>query len=265
MSEGVKQPVPGGTAGGGAAGNAAGLCLPFGAPPTTVPRLFCFPSAGASAAAYAPWRTLVPQDVTVCPVQPPGRAERFREAPYDRCGPLVAHLASALSEQFTGTYALYGHSMGALVAFELAREIRRTGATPPVHLFVSGRAAPQLPDVRRPLRDLPAEELIGEVAGMGGTPEAVLRERELMELLLPLLRADLSVNETYRYGPQPPLDIPLTVFGGHRDPRADRTELPAWEDLTRGPFRTRMFPGGHFFINDWSQEILKMMVMPLRG
>ncbi|MER7055096.1 MULTISPECIES: alpha/beta fold hydrolase [unclassified Streptomyces] len=261
MSEDVKQAMPGVTAD----GSLAGLCLPFGEPPPAAPRLFCFPSAGASAAAFAPWRSLVGEGVRVCPVQPPGRAERFREAPYDRCDQLVGHLAAALSEQFTGTYALYGHSMGALVAFELAREIRRMDAGPPVHLFVSGRAAPQLPDTRRPLRDLPADELIGEVAGMGGTPEAVLREKDLMALLLPLLRADLGVNETYQYRPEPLLDVPLTVFGGQEDPRADRTELLAWESLTRARFRSHMFPGGHFFINDRPQELLETMVMPLRG
>lgn len=261
MSEDIRKPLPGATA----AEHTARLWLPFGEPSPSSPRLFCFPSAGASAAAFAAWRTLVPDGVTVCPVQPPGRAERFRETPYDRCAPLVDDLATALRDQFTGTYALYGHSMGALVAFELARRIRELGVQSPVHLFVSGRAAPHLPDVRRPLRDLPADTLIGEVAGMGGTPEAVLREKDLMALLLPLLRADLAVNETYEYRTEPPLGIPLTVFGGQRDPRADRAELLAWESLTSVRFQARMFPGGHFFINDRANELLEMMVVPLVG
>ncbi|MFD8626376.1 thioesterase II family protein [Streptomyces hygroscopicus] len=247
------------------AGHPARAWLPFGEPPVSRPRLFCFPSAGSSAAAFAPWRALVPAGVTVCPVQPPGRAERFRERPYDRCAPLVEDLVSALREQFSGTYALYGHSLGALVVFELARRLRRLGARPPAHLFVSGRAAPQLPDVRRPLRDLPPDELIGAVADIGGTPADVLRDKGLMATLLPLLRADFSVNETYEYRGESPLGVPVPVIGGQRDPRADRAELLAWEDLTTERFQLRVFPGGHFFIHDQAKELLTMMALSLAG
>ncbi|MEI5103008.1 alpha/beta fold hydrolase [Streptomyces sp. PmtG] len=242
----------------------AGAWLPFGEPSLSRPRLYCFPSAGASAASFAPWRRFAPGGVTVCPVQPPGRAERFREPPYDRSDALVDDLAHALKDQFTGVYALYGHSLGALVAFELARRLRRAGAPPPVHVFASGRAAPHLPDVRRPLRDLPADELIRAVAGMGGTPEEVLRASDVMDLLLPLLRADLTVNETYAYRDEPPLGSPLTVFGGRRDPRADEAEILAWESLTTGAFQARMFPGGHFFINERAEEMMEVMTRPLR-
>ncbi|WP_172381387.1 thioesterase II family protein [Streptomyces sp. MNP-20] len=261
MSEHVKESTPGTRA----APRPARTWLPFGAPPLSGPRLYCFPSAGASAASFAPWRRFAPGGVTVCPVQPPGRAERFREPPYDRSDALVDDLAHALRDQFTGTYALYGHSLGALVAFELARRLRRAGATPPVHLFVSGRAAPHLPDVRRPLRDLPADDLIRAVAGLGGTPEEVLRASDVMELLLPLLRADLTVNETYAYRDEPPLDVPLTVFGGRRDPRADEAEILAWESLTSAAFQVRTFPGGHFFINERAEELMEVMTRLLRA
>ncbi|MEV6164511.1 alpha/beta fold hydrolase [Streptomyces sp. NPDC052052] len=249
----------------GAAEGTARPWLPFGEPCLSAPRLYCFPSAGSSAAGFAPWRRLAPPGVLVCPVQPPGRAERFRETPYDRCDTLVDELATALRGQFTGTYALYGHSLGALVAFELARHLRSTGAPPPVHLFVSGRPAPHLPSFRRTLYALPAADLIGEVARMGGTPEEILRTDDVMELLLPLLRADLAVNETYEYREQPPLGIPLTVFGGKRDPRADEAEILAWERLTSARFQARMFPGGHFFINDRTEELMEIMARSLLG
>ncbi|MEE1803258.1 thioesterase II family protein [Streptomyces sp. NPDC101062] len=237
--------------------------LPFGEAPPSGPRLFCFPNAGAGAASFATWRGLAPAGMTVCPVQPPGRAERFRETPYDRLDTLLDGLTEALRTQFTGVYALYGHSVGALVAFELARRLRRAGARPPVHLFVSGRAAPQLPDGRKQLRDLPTGELLDEVAAMGGTPPEVLREESLMAALLPLLRADFAVNETYAYREEPPLDLPLTVFGGRDDPRAREAELLAWESLTTADFDIRLFPGGHFFINDAANVLLQRMAKSL--
>lgn len=237
--------------------------LPFGEPPAARPRLYCLPNAGAGAASFAPWRRLADPGVTLCPVQPPGRAERFREAPHTSVDTLVDALADALHEQFTGRYALYGHSVGALVVFELVRRLRRTGLPLPVHLFVSGRAAPQLPDTRATLRDLPTDELIDELARMGGTPPEVLRERSLMDSLLPLLRADFAVNETYAYRPEPPLDLPLTVFGGHADPRADEPELAAWREQTSGPFALRMFPGGHFFLHDHANVLIQEIARPL--
>jgi len=239
--------------------------LPFGAPPTTAPRLFCFPNAGAGAARFAGWRRLAAQGVAVCPVQPPGRAERFREPAYDRLEPLVDDLLAALDGQFTGMYALFGHSVGALVAYELARRLCEFEARPPAHLYISARPAPQLPDTRRPLRDLPAAELFGEIRRIGGTPDEVLRDPELTAYLLPLLRADFAVNETYRYQRELPLDIPLTVFGGERDPRADEAELLAWRSRTTNRFDIRVYPGGHFYLDDRPEELVDVMTRPLLG
>ncbi|MBB5936680.1 thioesterase II family protein [Streptomyces zagrosensis] len=233
--------------------------LPFEAAPAARPRLYCFPNAGAGAASFAQWRALAVPGTAVCPVQPPGRAERFREKPHASLDALLDELTDALRGQFTGTYALYGHSLGALVAFELTRRLRREGEQLPVHLFVSGRAAPQLPDTRRALRDLPTAQLIGELARMGGTPDEVLREESLMSSLLPLIRADFAINETYTYREEQPLNIPLTAFGGQQDPRAEEAELAAWSLQTSAHFDLRMFPGGHFFINDNAGTLVKEM------
>ncbi|MFE2678901.1 thioesterase II family protein, partial [Streptomyces hygroscopicus] len=142
----------------------------------------------------------------------------------------------------------------------------------PPHGFSGGGAPPPPPDVRRPLRDLPPDELIGAVADIGGTPADVLRDKDLMATLLPLLRADFSVNETYEYRGEAPLGVGRG--GGCRcgggsprppppDPRADRAELLAWEDLTTERFQLRVFPGGHFFIHDQAKELLTMMALPL--
>jgi len=232
--------------------------LPYGSVPSGRPRLFCIPNAGGAASTFAPWRGLATAGVEVCPIQLPGRAERFAEAPHERATVLVDALLAAIGHEFTGRYVLFGHSMGAALAYELARRFAVTG-TPPVHLVVSGRSAPHLADVCRPLRDLPLDELIAELRTIGGTPEAILRERELMDRLQVLLRADFSVNETYRCPAGEPLDVPLTVLGGDSDPRAPVASLHAWEALTTGAFDVRVYPGGHFFLQDRPAELVRLM------
>ncbi|HEV2779518.1 MAG TPA: alpha/beta fold hydrolase [Actinophytocola sp.] len=233
--------------------------LPFGTPNPAAPRLFCFPHAGASAAAFGGWQRLAGDGIAVCPVQPPGRAERYREPAYRDVGAFVDDLLGDLGPQFTGRYALFGHSMGALVAFELALRLRADGAVPPAHLFVSGRPAPHLPETRTQLRDLPVDRLVHELRRIGGTPDMVLGDPELLEAFLPLLRADFSVNETYRYRPTGPLPFPLTAFGGERDPRADEPEVRAWAAHTGARFGCRIFPGGHFFTETHAAELVGIM------
>jgi surfactin synthase thioesterase subunit len=233
--------------------------LPMGTPAPEAPRLFCFPHAGASAATFATWQRLAGQGIAVCPIQPPGRAERYREPAFRDVGAFVDDLVGELESQFTGRYALFGHSMGALVVFELTRRLRAIGATPPVHVFVSGRPAPQLPESRTPLRDLPVNRFVQELKRIGGTPDVLLRDPELLEAFLPLLRADFSVNETYRYRLEEPLGIPLTAFGGERDPRADVAEIREWAVQTSARFEHRIFPGGHFFTEQFAGELVQTM------
>ena len=148
--------------------------------------------------------------------------------------------------------------MGAIIAFELARALRRTAGPSPAHLFVSGRRAPQESEPDPPVHTLPDAAFVAEIRRRyDGIPDAILQDRELMQLFLPTLRADLELIETYVYEPdqpdQPdrpegPLDCPLAVFGGQQDPRTSVASLDAWRSQTRGPFTLRMFPGGHFFV-----------------
>jgi medium-chain acyl-[acyl-carrier-protein] hydrolase len=233
--------------------------LPLGEPALARPRLFCFPHAGASAAAFGGWQRLAGERIAVCPVQPPGRAERYREPAYRDVGAFVDDLVTELGHQFVGHYALFGHSMGALVAFELACRLRAISAPAPVHLFVSGRTAPQLAETRTRLRDLPVDRLIHELRRMGGTPDMLLRDRELLEAFLPLLRADFSVNESYRYRAQDPLAIPLTAFGGRSDPRAEEWEIREWAAQTSERFQCRMFSGGHFYTEEHAADVVGIM------
>ncbi|WP_437654253.1 thioesterase II family protein [Sorangium sp. So ce1182] len=227
-------------------------------------RLFCFPYAGGGASAYSTWWRELPAHTELCAIRLPGREARMSEPPFDRLTPLVQALATAIEGWLTKPFAFYGHSLGSLVSFELARELRRRGAPLPRHLFVSGRRAPHLP-VAAPLHGLSDAAFLAWLRRMGGTPEEVLREPELLALFLPVLRADVAVNEVEPFVPGPPLDCPISAFGGLDDERASRADIEAWRELTRGPFRVEMFPGGHFFVRSAREPLLRSVSALLDG
>ena len=213
------------------------------------------PYAGAGPAIFRAWATSLPQDVTLVPVQLPGHGGRFREPALTRLLPMVSALAEVFPEDPRVPFVLYGHSMGALVAFELARELRRRRRTLPRRLVLSGRRAPQVPDPESALHPLPDDELVREVrARFGGIPDEVASEPELMALLLPVLRADLEVVETYPHEAEPPLECPISVFAGAQDSRANGERIDGWRAHTTAAFRSETLPGGHFFAFEDSRE-----------
>jgi medium-chain acyl-[acyl-carrier-protein] hydrolase len=165
-----------------------------------------------------------------------------------RVPPLVAALAEGLRQYLGKPFAFFGHSMGAVLGFELARLLRDQGLPQPVRLFVSAHRAPQLPDARPPLHDLPEPELVQALRRLKGTPEEILRHAELLELMLPLLRADFAVAETYTYVAAAPLRCPISAFGGDADAEVGCDQLAAWSAQTQDGFRLRMLPGDHFFL-----------------
>lgn len=211
-------------------------------------RLFFFPFAGGGAAAYRPFCAALPGDIEPWLIHLPGREQRMREQPFSRASTLVAALADAIEAPLDAPFAFFGHSMGARLAFELARERRRRKKPGPSHLLVSGRRAPHTREPVPPLHSLPEAELITVIRRMGGTPDAVLREPELLALLLPGIRADLAVNEVEPFVPAPPLSCPIAAFGGVDDERATTIELDAWREHTTGAFTRELLPGGHFFL-----------------
>lgn len=220
-------------------------------------RLVCVPYAGGAASVFRGWAAGLPAEVEVRAVQLPGREDRFREPRFTRMEPVIKGLAGALGSSPSVPYALFGHSLGALVAFELARELSRRGAPGPAHLFVSAHVAPHLHHTVAPLHRLPDPEFLDELSRRyQGIPDVVRRDAELMDLFLPLLRADWEILGTYVYAEGPPLCCPITAFGGREDREVDREALGAWDRQTTGPFRLEMVPGGHLFLRGDAQPQL---------
>jgi surfactin synthase thioesterase subunit len=227
-------------------------------------RLFCFPYAGGGALLFRDWHAALPASVEVYPVQLPGRGNRLRERPFTDLSGLVEAAASELLPHFDKPFAFFGHSMGAMISFELTRLLRRINGPLPCHLFVSGSRAPQLPDPNPPSYHLPEPEFLKRLQEMNGTPAAVFDNPELRQLLLPLVRADFSICQTYVYSEEPPLDIPLTAYGGLYDKDVSIDFLELWQRQTKGPFMIRMLPGDHFFLNTASQHFLQVLSQDLK-
>jgi len=228
-------------------------------------RLFCFPYAGSGASIFRTWPDALPADVEVCPVQFPGRGTRLMETPFTQLTPLVQALTQALVPLMDKPFAFFGHSLGALVSFELARQLRRQAGVQPVHMFVSADRAPQIPQRNSPIHALPEEEFLDELRRLNGIPGKVWQELDLMQFMLPVLRADFAVYETYAYSTEAPFNCPFSIFGGLQDRRVSRGELEAWRDQTSGSFSLRMFPGDHFFLNATQPLLLQVMSEELRG
>jgi surfactin synthase thioesterase subunit len=204
-------------------------------------RMFCFPFAGGSAAFYYEWGPLFGPSTEVVPVQLPGRG-RLADLPHAQD---IRPLASAVADAIATTdlpVVLFGHSMGAIIAFEVACLL------PDVHhLVVTGRPAPHIPRPTTPVSSLSRTELVAVLRDYGATPEEVLADAELLDLVLPTIRADFTMIESYRYSPSPPLSCALTAIGGLTDPGVSPDDIRAWSRYTTGPFTTHFLPGGHFF------------------
>lgn len=229
---------------------------PYQARPAAELRLFCFPYAGGNASAFWGWSAAFSRDVEVCPVQLPGRATRPFETAFQSLHELVPVLADQLDGLFDRPFAFYGHSMGALLAFELAHELRARGRTQPMALFPAAHLAPAIPH-RFGIAERTDLELIAYVKRMSDQPE-LLDHPELLRLLLPTLRSDLSVCDSYAYQRRPKLDCAVTVFGGIADSIA-RVDLEAWQAETTGPFAVEMLPGRHFFLNTARDALLQSL------
>jgi medium-chain acyl-[acyl-carrier-protein] hydrolase len=214
-------------------------------------RLFCFPYAGGSGSIFRAWQDAFPATVDVCPVQLPGRGRRIREPLMKRVDAVVSALRQELRPYMDRPFAFFGHSMGATIAFELARSLRNDLGPQPLRLFLAARRAPDVP-AKEEERDylLPAPALVARLRELNGTPQAILDDPEALELLLPLVRADFEIVQTYEYRPQLPLRVAIDAFAGSEDSKTPPEEMEAWKAQTTGEFSLSIIPGGHFFLHD---------------
>lgn len=226
-------------------------------------RLVCLPHAGGSAGFYLPVARALSPRVEVLAVQYPGRQDRRQEPAFTDLEVLAERIAEALGPWTDRPYALFGHSMGAIIGFEAARRLQAAGRGP-VELFVSGRRAPLLDrgGDRQPVAD---DEVIADVRSLNGTGGELLDDEEMLRMILPALRADYGAVRDYRYRPGPALECPVTAFTGDRDPKAHVAEVRAWQQHTRSGFELNVLPGGHFFLVDGQAEVLVTIEERLAG
>jgi surfactin synthase thioesterase subunit len=228
--------------------------------------LICLlPYAGGSASSYWSWANLFPADVAVSAAQLPGRQDRWQEAPYTDFGTLVSDLADEITDAAAGNpYVLVGHSLGAAIGYEVAREMRARRASAPALLVVSAAAAPYVTIDSVTADRLSDRELIEETRAWGQLPAQVLDCDELLELVLPTLRADIALADSYRYVPSAPLSCPVSVFGGRQDPFVPEAALKSWTDLTSNRAVVRVYDGDHFYLWGREREVASAILSDLR-
>lgn len=221
--------------------------------------LFCLPCAGASATVYLRWRRLVPGWITIEPVELPGRGSRMREPFQEDCRTLTADLCDRVMSVSSGQYALFGHSMGALLAYGIVRGLLARKVVPPLALLVAGCEAPVCQDSERYAGMQDHDALMSDLRELGGTPEAVFDEPELLAMTLDLLRADYRICGSFRYERLLRLPVPVHAFGGRAD-SIDASELYAWQRETSRSFTLDWFEGGHFFLRQSEERFLSVLI-----
>jgi surfactin synthase thioesterase subunit len=219
-------------------------------------RLYCFPYAGGSAQVFRNWQRHFLPEISLSLAHLPGRGARISEPSFKQLKPLVDELATAIVADMAPAFAFWGHSMGGLISFELARELRRRGQRGPLALFISGRSAPHVVEPDTPAFNLPDDEFIAELRRLKGTPEEVLANAELKDFFLPVIRADFELVETYIYHDEPPLACPIYAYGGLQDTTVPAKNLREWQKQTLRPCKLRMFRGDHFFIHTCPADVI---------
>jgi surfactin synthase thioesterase subunit len=227
-------------------------------------RLVCLPHAGGSASFFFPYATALRPTIDVLAVQYPGRQDRWLDPLIDNIAELADAVTVALGPWLDRPFALFGHSMGASLAFEVANRLIARGC-PPTRVFVSGRRAPSRHRDGEMIHQMNDDEIVAELAEMSGTDPSVLHDDELLEMVLPGVRNDFHAAETYRYAGTPPLTCPITALTGDADPRVDVADVDAWREHTVGAFDLRVFAGGHFYLVDHQAQVLALLSRPMTG
>ncbi|MGS0897524.1 thioesterase II family protein [Burkholderia stagnalis] len=222
-------------------------------------RLYCFSYAGGSATIYQPWRASLDAGIDLCAIQLPARGMRLAE-PAERDLPaLVRRLSDVIAAQDTGPFAFFGHSLGALLAFELTRHLQRSGLPLPAKLIVSGCSSPQLRDPVEALDEHDDDKLRDRLTRYNGTPTEVLQHDELMRLMAPAIRADFALVANYAYESGSPLDVPITAFAGRADDQTSPDKIDGWQRETQAAFAQYWFEGDHFFIRPQMENVIRQL------
>ena len=227
-------------------------------------QLYCFPYGGVGASVFKKWTKYLDPDIELIGIQMPGRETKIKEPPFLQMKPLVKALANCMPRKPRLPYAFYGHSLGALIAFELTVELQMAGYQGPNHLIVSGCRAPHIHNQRKPINQLPDDQFIEAIRKLGGTPEEVLQNEILMEVFLPILRSDFTLFENYVYEEKLPLEIPILAFSGIEDQEVGKDDLLAWKTYTKKEFKPKFFPGNHFFLENQYQQLIASF-LPVLG
>ncbi len=228
-------------------------------------RLFCFPFAGGSGSAYCRWFRSAPAGLHINAIEYPGHGARMAEDPVPSMPRLVTEIADRIEPLAAGRYAFFGHSMGGVVAHEVALELRARSGRLPAHLFVSGVGAPGGPVDHRSLADLSDADVLAELRSLGGTPPELLEHPELAAQAIRVLRADSAALAAHRPRPGAPLDVPITAFGGRSDDLVPAAALRGWARQTSRGCRIRFFPGDHFFLFPAAPQLLGAIAAALEG
>jgi surfactin synthase thioesterase subunit len=228
-------------------------------------RLFCVPFAGGGASAFNAWSNALPDSVEIQAVQLPGRESRHREPALADLREAAKLIVGALESYLDRRYAFFGYSMGALIAFEVICELRRRGAPLPAQLFVGAMRAPALPAMLPALAQLPVDAFLTRVRHYYEPPAVTWENLDLLELVLPVLRADMALCESYVYRSEPPFDFPIQAFAGLRDRSVPIHAVQAWRAQTTGDFAVELFDGGHFFLNASLARMHAVMISRLNA
>jgi len=242
-----------------------GAVVRFPGQSTARTRLFCFPYAGAGGAAFADWPPYLSDVVELIALTLPGREARFGEGPLESVAAAVQDIGQSIVGLLERPFAFFGHSLGALVAFETARWLRRGGLESPELLIVSGALAPHAPRRSQSVHKLPVDSFVSELRRFNGTPGQILENPDLMNLVLPAIRADFMAFENYTFIEEQPLSCSLVTFAGRMDREAPPADMLAWRQHTIGNFDSFVFPGEHFFVKSERSAVLQTIVRCLKS